>query len=229
MKNKTIKLISSSLLLLAMNVHALPSGFVYLRDIAPSIEQDIRYASNNNLTGRPLRGYHAAECIITYRAATALKHIQEELQQQGLALRVYDCYRPQMAVRDLEQWAKDPKKHGLKDEYYPNVSKQRLFSAGYFARYSSHSFGSTVDLTIIGLDMGTDYDFLDRRSFTNSHQVNQQAASNRQLLKKIMSKHGFYNYKREWWHYTLRKEPFKRQYFNFPIVPYPTRISHESN
>src|SRR6201985_2299925 len=87
---------------------ALPKGFVYLRDIDPTIAQDIRYAGSHNFVGRPIKGYLAAECILTSSAANALKVVQGLLAQQKLSLIVWDCYRPQRAVDDFLQWSRDP-------------------------------------------------------------------------------------------------------------------------
>src|SRR5579864_3888525 len=87
----------------------LPGGFVYLRDVDPSIIQDIRYAGANNFVGRPLRGYEAGECIVTREVALRLKNIQRELAQQNLSLKMFDCYRPTRAVADMWAWAHDGK------------------------------------------------------------------------------------------------------------------------
>src|SRR5262245_66677499 len=73
----------------------LPEGFVYLRDIDPSIIQDIRYATSNNFVGRPLRGYSAGECVVKREVALRLKAVQQELLKRKLSLTMFDCYRPQ--------------------------------------------------------------------------------------------------------------------------------------
>src|ERR1700743_730127 len=128
---------------------ALPRGFVYLRDIDPTIVQDIRYAGSHNFVGRPIKGYRAAECILTERAATALKTVQEMLAEKKLSLIVWDCYRPKRAVDDFLQWSKDPTHAEMKAEFYPRTDKQKLFALGYLALRSAHSRGSTVDLGIV--------------------------------------------------------------------------------
>jgi D-alanyl-D-alanine dipeptidase len=128
---------------------SLPRGFVYLRDIDPTIVQDIRYAGSHNFVGRPIRGYRAAECILSERAATALTTVQGTLAEKKLSLIVWDCYRPKQAVDDFLQWSKDPAHAEMKAEFYPRTDKQRLFSLGYLATRSAHSRGSTVDLGIV--------------------------------------------------------------------------------
>src|SRR5277367_3183725 len=128
---------------------ALPGGFVYLRDIDPTIVQDIRYAGSHNFVGRPIRGYLAAECILSVSAANALKTLQRTLAAKKLSLIVWDCYRPKRAVDDFLQWSKDPTHSEMKAEFYPRTDKQKLFVLGYLATRSAHSRGSAVDLGIV--------------------------------------------------------------------------------
>jgi zinc D-Ala-D-Ala dipeptidase len=127
----------------------LPKGFVYLRDTDPTIVQDIRYAGSHNFVGRPIKGYLAAACILSDRAATALKTVQSMLAEKKLSLIVWDCYRPQRAVDDFLQWSKDPTHAEMKAEFYPRTDKRKLFALGYLATRSAHSRGSTVDLGLV--------------------------------------------------------------------------------
>src|ERR1700686_2066052 len=127
----------------------LPKGFVYLRDIDPTIVQDIRYAGSHNFVGRPIRGYLAAECILSEPAANALKSVQSMLAEKKLSLIVWDCYRPKRAVTDLLQWSKDPTHSEMKAEFYPRTDKERLFALGYLAIRSAHSRGPAVGLGIV--------------------------------------------------------------------------------
>src|SRR5258708_7726396 len=128
---------------------ALPKGFVYLRDMDPTIVQDIRYAGSHNFVGRPIRGYLAAECILSVSAANALATVQKMLAEKKLSLIVWDCYRPKRAVDDFFRWSKDPAHSEMKAEFYPRTDKEKLFSLGYLAKRSAHSRGSTVDLGIV--------------------------------------------------------------------------------
>src|SRR5579862_7205442 len=121
---------------------ALPAGFVRLAAVAPSIIQEIRYAGAHNFVGRPIRGYDAPSCILTQRAARALAAAQQELEEAGLTLYVYDCYRPQRAVDDFVAWSKVASDQRMKDEFYPRVDKARLFALGYLTARSGHSRGS---------------------------------------------------------------------------------------
>src|SRR3984957_1843756 len=127
----------------------LPKGFVYLRDVDATIVQDIRYAGSHNFVGRPIRGYRAAECILSVSAANALEGVQRKLAEKKLSLIVWDCYRPKRAVDDFFQWSKDPTHAEMKAEFYPRTDKAMLFALGYVARRSAHSRGSTVDLGIV--------------------------------------------------------------------------------
>src|ERR1700731_2559659 len=133
----------------ALACSALPKGFVYLRDIDPTIVQDIRYAGSHNFVGRPIRGYLAAECILSEPAANALEDVQRKLAEKELSLIVWDCYRPKRAVDDFLQWSTDPAHSEMKAEFYPRTDKEKLFALGYLAKPSPHSRGSTVDLGIV--------------------------------------------------------------------------------
>lgn len=228
------------------SIEALPAGFVYLREIAPSIIQNIRYAGHHNFVGRPIKGYHAPVCILTESAAFALARVQIELLQSRLSLKVFDCYRPTMAVADFYAWSTKPDQQKMKAEFYPNIDKRDFFELGYIAKQSGHSRGSTVDLTIVpigvalqhyaigqtlvactevanrrffdgGLDFGTGYDCMDERSHIDNTDVSLVAQSNRQMLLNLMTKHGFKSYEKEWWHFTLEDEPFPERYFNFEV------------
>ena len=128
----------------------LPQGFVYLRQVDPSIVQELRYAGYHNFIGRPVKGYEAATgCILTREAAQALQQVQTELRKSAMSLKVYDCYRPQRAVNDFIAWSQDPSDQKMKAEFYPRVNKADVFKLGYVAAKSGHSRGSTMDLTIV--------------------------------------------------------------------------------
>ena len=193
------------------------SAFTNVTKTLHGIHYEIRYASNNNFIGEAIDGYEQPLCFLTDQAATALQKVQIALQKEGLRLKVFDCYRPQRAVDHFVRWAKNLNDTKMKSIYYPHVKKRDLFKEGYIAARSGHSRGSTVDLTIEGLDMGTPFDFFDPRSHTDSHDVNVTQHANRMYLKSVMEENGFKNYSEEWWHYTLKDEPFKKQYFDFVI------------
>lgn len=200
----------------------LPDGFVYLSEIAPSIRTDVRYASSNNFVGKRVSGYKARKIVITQAAAEALKKVQADLEGKGLGLKVFDAYRPQQAVNHFVRWVRDRKDQKTKESYYPRVSKERLMADGYIASRSKHSSGSTVDLTLVDLsgkelDMGTPFDFFGPESSHGASSVSAEQRSNRETLKSAMSRGGFYSYSKEWWHYTLRGEPFAGRYFDFPV------------
>jgi D-alanyl-D-alanine dipeptidase len=226
---------------------SVPPGFVDLKKAIPSIILDVRYYSTHNFIGNQIEGYHAPKCYLTEQAAVALKNVQDELLQKSLSLKVYDAYRPQRAVDHFVEWAKDLNDTTMKREFYPNVQKKDLFKDGYIADKSSHTRGSTLDLTIVplpmeeqeefkpgqklcdctlpaserfkdnSLDMGTGYDCFDTLSWTESKGIRKKQMENRMLLRSVMEKHGFKNYKKEWWHFTLRDEPYPDTYFDFVI------------
>src|ERR1044072_500637 len=135
----------------AAQASKLPAGFVYLRDIDPTIIQDMRYAGANNFVGRPLKGYQAAECVVKREVGALLKSVQEELALQNLSLKMFDCYRPTRAVADIVAWSRDGKETMAGKRYNPAFSKADLFRLGYIATHSGHSTGSALDLTLVDL------------------------------------------------------------------------------
>ncbi len=235
----------------ALAASTLPKGFVYLRDVDPTIVQDIRYAGSHNFVGRPIRGYLAAECILSAPAAKALAGVQRMLADKQLSLIVWDCYRPKRAVDDFAQWSSDPARSEMKAEFYPRTDKASLFALGYLARRSPHSRGSTVDLGVIPIalksapppslaqplkactspkgerfedgtiDLGTGYDCLDVLASASSARVGAVARANRQMLRVAMQAAGFRPYAREWWHFELISQPFGSG-FDFAVSAAPS-------
>ena len=231
---------------------AMPKGFVYLRDIDPTIVQDIRYAGSHNFVGRPITGYLAAECILSEPAARALAAVQRMLAERKLSLIVWDCYRPKRAVADFIQWSKDPTHSEMKAEFYPHTDKEKLFALGYLAKRSAHSRGSTVDLGIVPadvsaapppdpsqspqactlpkgerfedgtIDLGTGYDCLDVLAHASNALAGGIALRNRRTLSSSMERAGFRPYAREWWHFELVNEPFHRDGFDFEVSASPS-------
>ena len=207
-----------------LNVFAqLPEGFVYVTDVIPDIKIELRYITSNNFVGKPIEGYVATKLILTLNATQSLKKVQDELETKGYCLKVYDAYRPQRAVNHFIRWAKDLNDTINKQRFYPDVKKQDLFKEEYIATRSGHSRGSTLDITILNnatneeLDMGSPYDFFGEVSWVNYQGITAQQKANRELLQTVMIKHGFRNYTKEWWHFTLQNEPFPDTYFDFVV------------
>ena len=201
----------------------LPEGFVYVKSEIPDIDVELRYYSIQNFVGDTIDGYKSNTLILTKAATEKLKLVQDELQTQNLCLKVFDGYRPQRAVNHFIRWARDLNDTINKAQFYPDVEKRHLFKEEYIASRSGHSRGSTVDLTIIDgntgepLDMGSAFDFFGEQSWVNYDSITDVQKKNRQLLQQVMLKHNFRNYPKEWWHFTLRWEPFRDTYFDFEI------------
>lgn len=219
---------AGSLLLLAACAHpqAKPASFVDAATVVPGLVAEMRYAGGHNFVGRPVDGYERPVCLLSRQAAEALAKVQQDLHSQGIGLKVYDCYRPRRAVADFARWARDLADQHTKAEFYPDVDKGELFERGYIAERSGHSRGSTVDLTLVQLttggppgelDMGTPFDLFSPRSWPTSTEVSETARANRGLLAAAMARRGFVPLQQEWWHFTLRDEPFPGTYFNFPV------------
>jgi len=200
----------------------LPKGFSHIKERIPSVELEIRYHGSNNFIGKPIDGYFSPTAILSNEAIKALKKVQTELKTFGLGLKIFDAYRPQKAVDHFVRWGKDLADKKMKAEFYPNVDKRNLFKEGYIAKHSGHSRGSTVDLTLIDLeskvelDMGSHFDLFGKPSWVIYREIGVTQRVNRMLLHNIMLKHNFKSYPQEWWHFTLKNEPYKK-YFDFDV------------
>lgn len=205
------------------NRESKPDDFVVVNETIPSAMFKIRYYSDNNFLGTKVDGYEKPFCVLTKHASAALANVQRDVQQQGYTLKIFDCYRPQRAVDHFVRWVRDSGDQKTKAQYYPNEEKAQLIERGYIADRSGHSRGSTLDLTLAQtsdgaeLDMGTPFDYFDTLSNTADPRITEKQKNNRSLLKTAMEKHGFVNYDKEWWHYTLRNEPHSDTYFDFPV------------
>lgn len=225
-------------------------GFVYLHEVDPTIQTSVRYATAHNFVGMPVDGYKKPVIIMTRQAAQALKAVQAEVNNDGYSLVVYDAYRPQRAVDHFMRWADEVKDQSKKLQYYPRVNKADVFELGYVAKRSGHSRGSTVDLTLIKkdaqvhdvvestrnlldgftvtflddgtVDMGSSFDLFDVASHFENDLIAPEYKALRTYLKSVMEKHGFVPYAEEWWHFTLKNEPYPAahgasSYFDFVI------------
>jgi zinc D-Ala-D-Ala dipeptidase len=202
----------------------MPAEFVDAAAVVDGLVVDMRYFGADNFVGRRIDGYEAPRCLLARPAAAALSTVQRDLAQRGLGLKVLDCYRPARAVAHFVRWARDTADVARKADYYPNIDKRYLFRLGYIAERSGHSRGSTVDLTLVrrtdgegDLDMGTPFDFFSPKSWPGDISVGEVARRNRALLAAAMARGGFRAYAKEWWHFTLRNEPFPARYFDFPV------------
>lgn len=201
----------------------LPDGFTYVSKAVPDAVLDVRYYTDYNFVGARVDGYMAPKVILTRQAAEALAGVQADLKPFGLSIKVYDGYRPQRAVDHFVRWGKDIGDTKMKSVFYPDVDKKNLFRDGYIASKSGHSRGSTVDLTIMDaatgkdLDMGSPFDFFGPPSWPENKAMSPEVRANRALLRQVMARHGFKPLKEEWWHFTLRDEPYPDTYFDFPV------------
>ncbi|WP_298881663.1 M15 family metallopeptidase [uncultured Polaribacter sp.] len=202
---------------------SLPNKFVFLSDVDDTILYELKYFSNHNFIGKKIDGYLTNKVILTNETALALKKVQQILLKKNLSLKIFDAYRPQQSVNHFVKWAKEIDDTKMKNEFYPDVPKSELFKRGYIASKSGHSRGSTVDLTIVNLktgkelDMGSPFDFFGIQSHPFYKNIGILQKRNRKYLRKIMIENGFKPYDNEWWHFTLKNEPFPNTYFNFLI------------
>ena len=212
------------------------SGFVNITDVVPDAILEIRYYSTYNFVGARIDGYEQPFALITKEAADSLRAVSDELLNKGYRIKIYDAYRPQMAVDHFVRWAEDISDTTMRQVFYPNVDKSLLFEQLYIMERSGHTRGSTVDLTLVDalsgreVDMGGVFDWFGGESHPDycgnpdtgewsemENGLTEQQFRNRQILREAMLRHGFKPLDSEWWHFTLANEPYPDTYFNFPV------------
>ena len=217
-----------------------PKGFVRLAEAVPDAILEIRYYSTYNFVGDRIDGYERPTALLTVEAAKALKAVSDDVKKQGYRLKIFDAYRPQRAVTHFMNWAKDVNDTRMKPYFYPNLDKSVLFAQGYIAEKSGHSRGSTVDLTLFDMatekevDMGGTFDWFGKEShpdwcgdpktkkYTGNNnnekgKISAEQFKNRMILRDAMMRHGFKPLVEEWWHFTLKDEPYPNTYFDYPV------------
>ena len=199
------------------------SDFVDLNEVINDLITDIRYYGDYNFVGERIDGYEEPLALLTKKAAEALKKVAAEAREKGYRLKIYDTYRPQKAVDHFVRWAEDLEDTRMKEHFYPEVDKSELFEKEYIYKRSGHSRGSTVDLTLFDvkknedLDMGGTFDYFGELSHPDYRGISQIQYENRMILRELMLKHGFLPLESEWWHFTLKDEPYPDTYFTFPV------------
>jgi len=197
------------------------TGFAEISTVIDDAAYDIRYYSANNFTGKRIAGYKAPRAFMTKEALAALAKAAADLRQQGYRILIWDAYRPQKAVDNFVAWINDPKDNGDKT-FYPTLQKSNLLAGNYIMAKSGHTRGSTVDLTIIKkdggfVDMGGTFDLFSEISHPDYKKLTKKQKRNRKILRDAMIKAGFNPLDSEWWHFTLKDEPYKDTYFNFDV------------
>lgn len=214
--------------------------FVSIPEAIPDAILEIRYFSTYNFIGDRIDGYLAPTALLTRAAADSLRAVSDDLMRMGYRIKIYDAYRPQMAVDHFVRWAADQKDQRMKSCFYPDLRKNVLFKQGYIMEKSGHSRGSTVDLTIFDMaagkevDMGGTFDWFgpeshpdfcgdpdtgvyDAKAGRKRNGITETQFRNRLILREAMLRHGFKPLDEEWWHFTLKNEPFPDTYFTFPV------------
>ncbi len=199
------------------------TGFVLISDVIPDAMLDIRYYSTYNFIGERVNGYEEPIALLSKEAANALKLVSVDLIKKGYLIKIFDAYRPQIAVDHFVSWAADIGNTKMKRFFYPELDKSELFDKGYIAHNSAHCRGSTVDLTLYDVntgkevDMGGPFDYFGTLSHPNNPKITQEQHNNRMILRKSITENGFVACNTEWWHFTLANEPYPHTYFSFPV------------
>ena len=197
--------------------------FVSLTEAVPDAILEIRYFSTYNFVGERIDGYLAPTALMTREAADSLKAVSDDVMRLGYRLKIYDAYRPQCAVDHFVRWAADVADTTMRRYFYPDVDKSLLFKKGYIYEKSGHTRGSTVDLTLFDMttekevDMGGTFDWFGLESHPDYRDITEEQFANRMILRQAMLRHGFNPLDEEWWHFTLKNEPFPDTYFTFPV------------
>jgi len=206
-----------------MNNYKIPAGFADVRQVAPLVLQELRYATSYNFIGRPVDGYRTGRACLALEAAQALRAASEDALRRGWLLKIYDAYRPQRAVDHFNRWVLDADDTAMKPWFYPDVEKVDLYALDFLGRRSAHSRGSAVDLTLFDpragrdADMGGPFDFFGPVSNFRFDGLTPDQAARRALLRELMTAHGFEPLESEWWHFRLIREPFPETWFDFVV------------
>ena len=218
------------------------SQFVTLTDVVPDAILEIRYYGTYNFVGTRIDGYEAPTALMTRIAADSLRAVSDDVKALGYRLKIYDAYRPQKGVDHFVRWAENIPDTMMKTYFYPDLDKSILFEQEYIYEKSGHTRGSTVDLTLFDmntekeLDMGGTFDWFgpeshpdfcgnpetgeytgDNSKSPRGRSITAEQFRNRMILRQAMIRHGFNALDSEWWHFTLKDEPFPDTYFNFPV------------
>ena len=199
------------------------SQFVMLADAVPDAILEIRYFGTYNFVGTRIDGYQEPTALLTREAADSLQAVSKDVMALGYRLKIYDAYRPQKAVDHFVRWAANIPDTLMKPYFYPDLDKSVLFVKGYIAKKSGHTRGSTVDLTLFDMntekevDMGGTFDWFGPESHPDFRGITPAQFANRMILRRAMMRHGFKPISSEWWHFTLKNEPFPNTYFTFPV------------
>lgn len=211
------------------------SQFVMLTDAVPDAILEIRYFGTYNFVGKRIDGYEQPTALLTRQAADSLRAVSDDVMRLGYRLKIYDAYRPQKAVDHFVRWATAVEDTLMKRYFYPNLDKSVLFEQDYIAEKSGHTRGSTVDLTLFDmatekeLDMGGTFDWFGHEShpdfggnpetgvYMPNDSITAEQFAHRMILRNAMLRHGFKALDSEWWHFTLKNEPFPDTYFTFPV------------
>lgn len=202
---------------------AAEAGFVSLSRYIPDAILELRYATTYNFVGERMPGYEQPVALLTREAAQALREVSDEMLAKGYRLKIYDAYRPQQTTDRFSQWAMDLDDQKMKSYFYPEEEKATLVDKGYLSTRSIHSRGSSVDLTLLDMstgqnvDMGGNFDYFGPSSRRDYRNLTEEQKANRRLLRETMEAHGFKSIRAEWWHFTLKDEPYPDTYFNFPL------------
>jgi D-alanyl-D-alanine dipeptidase len=197
---------------------------VFVDELVPGVRWDAKYATWDNFTGAPVEGYLVNRIAGTRALCAALERAHDEAASRGFGLLLWDGYRPQRAVDAFLRWARRPDDGDTKARYHPNISRAEMFEKGFVSSRSGHTRGSSVDLTLYRLDvgdlvaMGGDHDLMDSVSRHGATEISSHESRNRQQLRAVMEASGFSAYECEWWHYTLRDEPYPQTYFDVPVA-----------
>lgn len=163
-------------------------AFVQVSAYIPDIMVDLRYASQNNFTGRQI--YDFSQVWLRYGTVKKLMAVQDALKEKGLLLKIWDGFRPPAAQFALWEICPDP-------TYVSNPNKG----------FSSHSRGNTVDITLVRSDgteltMPTGFDDFTKLADRDYSDCSQEAAANALFLEELMIAQGFKPYFGEWWHFS---------------------------
>lgn len=187
--------------------------FVRIKDYVPNVLVDLRYAGKDNFTGQEIYGFH--EAYLRYGTVLKLSSVCEDLEKQGLYLKIWDSFRPVSAQFRLWEVCPDP-----------------TFVANPNVGFSNHSRGNAVDVTMVDssgreVQMPSSFDDFSSLACRDYADCPPEAAENARFLETVMEKHGFSGYWGEWWHFA-DTDDYDVEYCFDPVILSQREISEDA-
>jgi D-alanyl-D-alanine dipeptidase len=191
-----------------------PIQLIDIKAVAPTIVVELRYASANNIVGRPLYA-PGTRAMVRPEVARRLAVAEDFLRRRQHGLKIWDAYRPKSVQVQLWQASR-------MNDYVANPDT---------INGSLHYWGLAVDATLVDernkpVRMPTDFDDFTPAAFWRYLGDNKYVRANLALLQAAMAHAGFYGLRAEWWHFIT---PDWKKYVPDPTFNFSARPPAQKN